>query len=472
MKSFISKLLFALGVVALAKLLGADGAILLAAAPYTTGFLGMRGTGDFSSDERPQNWREMILKLFPTGAAPLTAIMSKLRSERTTDPQFNWFQKELAAQAGAVTNIYIDDLSTAYVYASHQSTYGIVGQTLYVKVAEATANHFRAGHQVVLIDSNRSDVDVTAYVNSVTKAGANSKLVVTLLEADDNSSVSASYNLATVDYVKIAGNAQPEGANLPDSVVYDPSPLYNYTQIMMTTLSITRTAKKTRLRSADAYQEAKMEALQYHSIESERAFLFGERLSTTGANNKPLRFTRGILHWIKSDTDAVNSDFRIDSSYSGDTWEQSGEDWIDDNLETLFRWNDQKVLMGLCGSGFLRGVQKIAKASGQINLQPMSSAYGLQIKEWVTPFGTIALMTHPLFNFEATDRYRMISGDPRRLAYRYIDDVMFMKDPGEKVAGYTKRDATDEAYLSEAGLELHHAKSFASFNGGGQNNVV
>lgn len=440
------------------------------AAPYTTGFLGMRGSGDWSSDERPQNWRQKVLQLFPTGSTPLTAIMSKLKSEKTDDPQVNWFEKELASQRGAVTDIFIDDLTTSYVYASHQATNGIAGGIVYVQVAEATANHFRAQHQVTLRDASRSDVDVTGFVKSVHKAGANSKLVVELAEADDNSADSTNFNLSTVDVVLISGNGHPEGSTLPDPVAYDPSPLYNLSQIFITPLSITRTARKTRLRTGDAYQEAKIEALQYHSVEMERAFLFSERRSTTGENKMPLRFMRGIEKWIKSDSDSVNSDYTLESDYNGKTWIQKGEEWLDDKIKDIFKWNDNQVLMGLCGNGFLHGVNKLAKAAGQINLQPMSTAYGLQAKEWVTPFGTIALMTHPLFNLEATDNNKCIIGDPRRLIYRFIDDTMFLKDPGERVAGYTKRDASDEAYLTEATLELHHPKSWGLLNGGGQDN--
>ena len=50
-------------------------------------FLGMRGTGDWATDQRPKSWREGILYLYPNGQAPLTAIMSKLRSERCDDPE-------------------------------------------------------------------------------------------------------------------------------------------------------------------------------------------------------------------------------------------------------------------------------------------------------------------------------------------------------------------------------------------------
>lgn len=52
--------------------------------------LGLRGSGDFTADERPKNWREMILHLFPNGSAPLTAVMSMAKSEGTDDPEYNW----------------------------------------------------------------------------------------------------------------------------------------------------------------------------------------------------------------------------------------------------------------------------------------------------------------------------------------------------------------------------------------------
>lgn len=445
------------------------------AAPFTTGFLGMRGSGDWSSDERPQNWREMVLRLFPNGAAPLTAIMSKLKSEKTDDPRFNWFEKDLAAQGGTVTNVFIDQLSTAYVFATHQATFGIQGGILYVQMAEAVSNHFRVNHQVVLRDSDRrSDVDVQAHVRSVVKAGASSYIVVALLEADDNSSDSTNFNIASVDEVWITGNAQPEGGNLPQAIAYDPTPLHNFTQIFVTPLSITRTAKKTRLRSENAYQTAKMEALQYHSIEQEQSYIFGERLETTDPNNgQPLRFGRGIINWVRSDSEAVNSDYALstDSSISGKTWLQGGEDWLDDNLETIKRWNDQRLLMGLCGSGFQSAINKLAKSSGQITLDPMDTVYGLQISKWVVPGLTIALIDHPLFNFRASDRRKCIIGDPRRLSFRFIDDTMFLKDPGEKIAGYTFRDATDEAFLTEGHIELHHAKSWALLDGAGLANI-
>ena len=41
-------------------------------------FLGMRGNGDWVDGQRPLNWRQNILRLYPNGQAPLTAMLSMM----------------------------------------------------------------------------------------------------------------------------------------------------------------------------------------------------------------------------------------------------------------------------------------------------------------------------------------------------------------------------------------------------------
>ena len=170
-------------------------------------FLGMRGTGDWDDDARPQSWNETMFKLFPNGEVTLTGILGMVGTERITDIQHNWKTRTLSAQAGAVTSVYIDSaLGTEYVYATHQATYGIAGKTVYAKVAEATAKMFVENMQVVLTDTDRPSVDVVGKVTSVTLNGASSVIGVKLHEADDNDSVSATYNLASVDRIRQLGS--------------------------------------------------------------------------------------------------------------------------------------------------------------------------------------------------------------------------------------------------------------------------
>ena len=122
-------------------------------------FLGMRGTGDWGTSERPQSFRETMLFLYPNGKMPLTAIMSMQKSEQVDDPEFHWWTKNLAGQAGDITNIYTDAaMTSAYVSG------GVSGTVLYAKVALATSKEIRGGHKVILRDSSAMDVDVVARV--------------------------------------------------------------------------------------------------------------------------------------------------------------------------------------------------------------------------------------------------------------------------------------------------------------------
>ena len=177
-------------------------------------FLGMRGTGDFTvSGQRPKNWREMILYLYPNGDAPLTAILAKMASEKVDDPEFNWFTKTLSQQAGAITGIYTNStLVTAYVSG------GVKGDTLYVKMAEADLADFRIGHQVLLRSTTDITVDKNAKVTGRTAAGASSYLTVVLLEADNASGA----DLSDANRVLVVGNINSEGAGMPTSISYDP----------------------------------------------------------------------------------------------------------------------------------------------------------------------------------------------------------------------------------------------------------
>lgn len=58
-------------------------------------FAGLRGTGSWGTDERPKNFREMILWRNPNGSAPLTALMGKMKTEKVDDPEFAWWEEEM-----------------------------------------------------------------------------------------------------------------------------------------------------------------------------------------------------------------------------------------------------------------------------------------------------------------------------------------------------------------------------------------
>ncbi|MCK5021262.1 MAG: hypothetical protein KAS32_29900, partial [Candidatus Peribacteraceae bacterium] len=122
-------------------------------------FLGMRGDGDWATDQRPKNWREVILHRFPNGSAPLTAILSMMGSESVNDPEYNWWTKSLPTQSATITGVFTDTgLSAAYVSG------GVAGTILYLSMSASDVSQFRVGHQALLRDASDLTVDVNSKV--------------------------------------------------------------------------------------------------------------------------------------------------------------------------------------------------------------------------------------------------------------------------------------------------------------------
>lgn len=430
-------------------------------------FLGMRGTGDWVADQRPKNWRQQILYLYPNGMAPLTAILSMMGSESVDDPQFHWWTQEQSAVGGAVAGIYtLPDLSIAYVGG------GVDGDVVYVQITTVLANRVREGHQILLRDASDWAVDVVGKVTGVTRGTTNSVLAVKLLENDDNSTT---HDLSDCDTFKIIGNINPEGGVMPEAIALNPVKVYNYTQIFRTPLSITRTARKTKLRTGDQYQKAKSECLEMHSWEMELAFLWGIRTEKIGDNGKPERTTMGVINFIRQYAAANCDDYSLNPAYAGIAWTAAtgGIVWLKNMLEQIFRYGANEKLI-LCGSGFLLGIDALAQQHGQINLQPMQKVYGMEITRWVTPFGSVYMKTHPLFSYDATTRNMGVVIEPKEMTYKFIDDTNFYGESSDKTHsegyGQNRVDGTNEEYLTECGLEFGLPQKCAVLNGVGLNN--
>jgi hypothetical protein len=431
-------------------------------------FLGMRGNGDWVANQRPLNWRQQILYLYPNGMAPLTAILSMMSSESVDDPQFNWWTQVQSAVMGDVAGVFtLPDLSVPY---TTPGTEGLTGMVVYVMITTVLGNRIRIGHQILLRDASDYRVDVVGKITGVARGGVTTVLAVRLLENDDNS---PDHDLSNCDSFKIIGNINPEGGEMPDAIALNPEQVYNYTQIFRTPLSITRTAKKTRLRTGDQYQKAKAEALEMHSWEMELAYLWGIRTQNIGDNGKPERTTMGVINFIRTFAPANCDDYTLNPAYAGLTWLQGGELWLNTLLEQVFRFGAEEKL-ALCGSGFLLGIQRLAQNGATVFLESVPKTYGMDVRRWVTPFGSVNFKTHPLFSFDATTRNMAVILEPKELTYKYIDDTAFYGESSQKThpEGYGNRrlDGTNEEFLTEAGLEFGLPQKCAVLNGGGLDN--
>ena len=445
-------------------------------------FLGMRGTGDFNDDARPQSWSEKILELFPNGSVPLTAITKMGKKVKPiTDPRHNWKVRKLSDQAGAVTNIYIDvALNTAYVYATHHAIYGVKGATVYAKVSEATCKKFRAGHQVILRDVSRGyEVDVRAKVTQTYLNGSSSIIACRLLEDDDNSASPSSYNLATVDRILVTGNINPRGGIRPPAITYDPFDVYNVTAITRTPLELDGTTLNTKLRSRDAYIDAREQALLYHGIELEKNLIWSNRYEGVGENGKEENAIMGIMEFLLTYAPTQVDNYVLNSDYSGKTWLQGGEDWLNAMLQQVFSMatlqdSPENEVLALCGAGAAGGIQRLIRSGATYFVNEKTKAYGLQVVEWRTIFGTINLKIHPLFSYDVSTTYMMLIVTPRDIIWRPLGDrdTHFRPDILYDKGGGTGVDGKQEEFLTEGTYEYDLSGAWGLLYGVGQDNAV
>jgi len=421
-------------------------------------FLGIRGTEDFVANERPEDWLEMLLYLYPNGQAPLTALMSMASSDDTTDPHFHWWTKIFPDQGGDIDGVYDD----SGLSSGHTAGSGSDGDTVYLDVSADTQSEFRVGHTVLIRVKEDYRHDTLAQVTALGDSGGDAYLQVELLEDED-----ATHDIAngTADWVEVAGNSNQEGATFPDAISYDPTEHSNYTQIFRTPLKITRTALQTRYRTGDKYQEEKRETLELHGVEIEKAITWGEKeLDTSG--DQPERRTRGIAKAVIDYGPSENtSRYTSDPDFTGQSWLQGGKPWLDKRLEIIFRYGDQEK-MALCGGKFLLAVAQLAEAYSGYDLEPMETDFGMSFQRLITPQGNVLFKQHPQWTRNPVTNRDALILEPRRLTLRPIQDTMFKEDDITSVRNGSK-DALEEEFLTEVGLQYEHLETMGYLSGAG-----
>ena len=246
---------------------------------------GLRGTGDWGTDERPKSFRDNILWYKPEGSAPIFALTGKAGKRKVTDPEFGWWSEGMAhvrlqlngALGVADTVITVDTLDpTSTTMAANFGTAKHLkrGDVLLIEPAADSATYNQEMIEVIEV---LSDTQFTAQRGVAGTSAA--------IAADDR-------------WMTLIGSSFPEGSGAPPAVSRNPIKFNNYTQIFKDTYELTGTADETTARTGSAWSNDKKRKTFDHSRAIEMAILFGHKYETTGDNGKPQRYMGGLREFI------------------------------------------------------------------------------------------------------------------------------------------------------------------------------
>ncbi len=374
------------------------------------GIQGLRGTGQFTTDFRPKNYRELFTLLEPNGNAPLNGLLAMTGSEATDDPEFKNFRDELPDRKLTVNGAVASTSTTAItVDAGNDNLFAVAGSII---VNAATGEVMRC-----TADATATGLTVERNIGGT------------------------SHQIADNAELFIAGTAYEEGASSPTGVSFDATVAENFTQIFRTAFTVTETLRATNLRTGDKEDEMATKALKMHMMDIERAMFFGKKNESNGSTSQPRRFTGGLINTLSN---------VIDRSTASNTMT---EDQFDRALiEDIFAFGSKQKIM-FCGAKVAGHLQKFGKDRWTPHV--IEDTYGVSLTGYETFAGTLAVHLHPQFRMVPGMETTAVIVDFPYLKYRYMEgrDTQLLRD--RQAADL---DAVKHEYLTECGLELMQDK--------------
>lgn len=361
------------------------------------------GNGNILSNRIVVDMSNEIAFLEPS-ATPLVVLTKRMNTMACSNPKFEWMDNDLDVRWAANGAATATSTATTINVATGKGTYFGVGDL--VKVPST-------GEVVKVTAVSTDALTVTRGIGSTTAAA-----------------IPASENLL------IIGNASMQGSGAPAEKVIGVTPFYNYTQIFKTAFSVTNTLEATKLYGMKELARLRKNNGIVHAKSIEYAFLFGEKnIVTTGS--QPETYVGGIFEALKNN--ANNKTVAKASATEAD---------LMTFCQNVFTYGGDSRTC-LVSPDVLAWFAALAGSKLQLMQGDNDTTYGLNITKYLTPFGVLNLVMHPL----------LVQGYAGRLIALATEDVYYRPLAGRDTKLMTNIQAPDEdgqrdMYLTEAGMEL------------------
>lgn len=367
--------------------------------------------GVFASDQNIQgavkgSFASAVMQLYPTGSAPLLALSSGMKSTDETSVIITWFEEN--HMSGYLT------LTGSNPTTGTSFDFGAAG------IAEVVVG------QVFLVQSTGEYVLVESIAGTVAtvKRGLGGSTVTSI-----NAGVT----------VQRISTAHEEGSSRPTAIANIGYPRFNYMQIFRNAWAATRTAKAVAYHTGDVVAKNRADAGVFHAEDQERAFLWGVR-SLGVQNNQPFRTMAGITNQITTNVSAQSTNT---------TWSD-----LDVFLQAIFERNIKgypNERIAFCGNTVLSVVGEIARLNSTMNIVPGETEMGMKVTKWITPFGDISLMAHPLMNENPLWTKELYVLHPGAVTIKYLTRTQH--DADDKNGTRSGVDADNGVYTTECSIE-------------------
>lgn len=339
-----------------------------------SGIAGLRGTGDWGTDERPKSFREGILRFNPNGTAPIFALSSKAKKRSVTDPEFSWWcegnviirLQVVGSHAAGDTLINVD---------SADPTSSTLGANL------GTATNLKPG-DILLVEPV---TDVVAFTTELLEV--DDVLSDTQFTARRGAGGTTAATIANDVFLTVIGSSYAEGTGVPRAVSRNPIKFSNFIQIFKDTYELTGTADKTKTRTDNNYSEDKKRKMFKHSSDIEWSLLFGRPSETTGDNGKPKRFMGGLRNFIPAANTTVFGAAVTPSNFL-------------DAIAPVFDFDTGAgdTRMMFAGNQALIELSKVFVNEVVFNVNNVVKVYGMDFQEFIIPNGRVLIKSHPLLS--------------------------------------------------------------------------
>lgn len=384
----------------------------------STPIQGLRGTGEFGTDFRPKNYRELFTLLEPNGSAPFNALLAMANSESTDDPEYKNFRDEMPDRTLQINNSGgYNATATALVVDADDNAKFVVEGALIVNLTTT---------EVMRVTADSTTTTAIAVARNIG---------------------STSYTIADNDPLAIIGFAAQEGATSPTAVSFDAIVSSNYCQIFRTAFKVTNTLKSTYLRTGNKEDEVTTKGLRMHMMDIERAMIWGKKHAAAAGSAQPTRYTGGLLNSLTTTIDGNSG------SYSNGV---ISEDNFDRELiENIFAFGS-KQKVAFIGARVASNLQKIGKQ--RWSPTQVEGSYGVSMTRYATFAGDLLVHVHPQFRMIPGMENSMLIVDFPFTRYRYLAnrDTQLLRDRQGN-----DEDAVKHEYLTECGLELLQDKVHA-----------